>query len=87
MIKLYELLFCLAIFFCPSQAKQQKLPFTSLLPPVPPGTLVQDLKWNPAQASMLAACLSDGSLQILDVADGVKLLAELPASSGITCSA
>lgn len=70
-----------------SQAKPQKSPFASLLPPVPPGTLVQDLRWNPAQASMLAACLSDGGMQILDVADGVRVLAELPASSGITCSA
>ncbi|XP_070844323.1 nuclear pore complex protein Nup214 isoform X1 [Chaetodon trifascialis] len=68
-----------------NKTRPQKLPFASLLPAVPPGTLVQDLKWNPAQASMLAACMSDGSMQILDVADSVKVLAEAPASSGITC--
>ncbi|XP_041816555.1 nuclear pore complex protein Nup214 isoform X2 [Chelmon rostratus] len=68
-----------------NKARPQKLPFASLLPAVPPGTSVQDLKWNPAQASMLAACMSDGSMRILDVADSVKVLAELPASSGITC--
>ncbi|KAM8743568.1 nuclear pore complex protein Nup214 isoform 2-T2 [Acanthopagrus schlegelii] len=68
-----------------NKARPQKLPFASLLPAVPPGTLVQDLKWNPAQASMLAACMSDGSMQILDVTDGAKVLAQLPASSGITC--
>lgn len=68
-----------------NQAKPQKSPFASVLPPVPPGTLVQDLRWNPAQASMLAACLSDGGMQILDVADSVGVRAELPASSGITC--
>lgn len=78
--------FIIIIFF-PFQARPQKLPFASLLPPVPPGTLVQDLKWNPAQASMLAACMTDGSMRILDVADSVKVLAELPASSGITCGA
>lgn len=69
-----------------SQARPQKLPFASLLPAVPPGTLVQDLKWNPAHVSMLAVCMSDGSMQILEVADGVRVQAELPAASGITCS-
>ncbi|KAM9338361.1 nuclear pore complex protein Nup214 [Symphorus nematophorus] len=68
-----------------NKTRPQKSPFASLLPAVPPGTLVQDLKWNPAQASMLAACMSDGSMQILDVADSVRVLAELPSSSGITC--
>ncbi|XP_029300235.1 nuclear pore complex protein Nup214 isoform X2 [Cottoperca gobio] len=68
-----------------NKARSQKLPFASLLPPVHPGTLVQDLKWNPLQASMLAACLSDGRMMILDVTDCVKVSAELPASSGITC--
>lgn len=69
----------------PFQARPQKLPFASLLPAVPPGSLVQDLKWNPVQASMLAVCLSDGCMMILDVTDSVKVQAELPASNGITC--
>ncbi|XP_067339271.1 nuclear pore complex protein Nup214 isoform X2 [Channa argus] len=68
-----------------NKARPKKLPFASLQPAVPSGTLVQDLKWNPAQASTLAACLSDGSMMILDVTDSVKVQAELPASSGITC--
>lgn len=68
-----------------NKARQQKLPFASLMPAGPPGNLVQDLKWNPVQASMLAACLSDGRMMILDVTDSVKVQAELPASSGITC--
>ncbi|XP_063746049.1 nuclear pore complex protein Nup214 isoform X3 [Eleginops maclovinus] len=68
-----------------NKARSQKLPFASLLPAVPPGCLVQDLKWNPVQPSMLAVCLSDGCMMILDVTDGVKLQAQLPASNGITC--
>uniref|UniRef100_A0A8C7XN88 Nucleoporin Nup159/Nup146 N-terminal domain-containing protein n=1 Tax=Oryzias sinensis TaxID=183150 RepID=A0A8C7XN88_9TELE len=63
----------------------QKLPFATFRPDVPPGTLVQDLKWNPANVSMLAACLSDGSMMILDVTDLVKMQAKLPSTSGITC--
>uniref|UniRef100_A0A3B4UE06 Nuclear pore complex protein Nup214 n=1 Tax=Seriola dumerili TaxID=41447 RepID=A0A3B4UE06_SERDU len=64
-----------------NKARPQKLPFASLQPAVPSGTLVQDLKWNPAQASTLAACLTDGSMLVLDVTDSVKVQAELPASS------
>uniref|UniRef100_A0A8C7XMW7 Nuclear pore complex protein Nup214 n=1 Tax=Oryzias sinensis TaxID=183150 RepID=A0A8C7XMW7_9TELE len=59
----------------------QKLPFATFRPDVPPGTLVQDLKWNPANVSMLAACLSDGSMMILDVTDLVKMQAKLPSTS------
>ncbi|KAF3849024.1 hypothetical protein F7725_015521 [Dissostichus mawsoni] len=69
-----------------NKARTQKLPFASLLPAVAPGSLVQDLKWNPVQPSMLAVCLSDGCLMILDVTGDVKVQAQLPASNGITCS-
>lgn len=68
-----------------NKMRPQKLPFASLQPAVAPNTSVQDLKWNPTQVSMLAACLSDGSMMILDVTDVAKVQAELPASSGITC--
>uniref|UniRef100_A0AAQ4S143 Nuclear pore complex protein Nup214 n=1 Tax=Gasterosteus aculeatus aculeatus TaxID=481459 RepID=A0AAQ4S143_GASAC len=64
-----------------NKARPQKLPFASLLPAVAPGTMVQDLKWNPGHASMLAACLSDGRMMILDVTDTVRVHAELPASN------
>ncbi|XP_049909247.1 nuclear pore complex protein Nup214-like isoform X4 [Epinephelus moara] len=68
-----------------NKARPQKLPFGSLLPAVPAGTLVQDLKWNPVQASILAVCLSDGQMMILEVNDSVKVQAGLPASTGVTC--
>ncbi|XP_071399853.1 nuclear pore complex protein Nup214 isoform X2 [Centroberyx affinis] len=68
-----------------NKMRPQKLPFAAMHPAVEPGTCVLDLKWNPVQASMLAACLSDGSMMVLDVTDSVALQAELPASSGITC--
>uniref|UniRef100_A0A8D2ZVR0 Nuclear pore complex protein Nup214 n=1 Tax=Scophthalmus maximus TaxID=52904 RepID=A0A8D2ZVR0_SCOMX len=64
-----------------NKARPQKLPFASLQAATPPGTSVQDLKWNPAQASTLAVCLSDGSMMILDVTDSVRVQAQLPASS------
>ncbi|KAM4635277.1 nuclear pore complex protein Nup214 isoform 2-T2 [Polymixia lowei] len=68
-----------------NKTRLQKLPFASQQPAVDPGTRVQDLKWNPVQASMLAVCMSDGSLMVLDVADSITVQARLPASSGITC--
>ncbi|XP_012724417.2 nuclear pore complex protein Nup214 isoform X2 [Fundulus heteroclitus] len=68
-----------------NKARLHKSPFASLQPAVASDTLVQDLKWNPAQPSMLAACLSDGSMMILEVTDNVKMTAQLPATSGITC--
>ncbi|KAM9821041.1 nuclear pore complex protein Nup214 [Neosynchiropus ocellatus] len=68
-----------------NKARPQKLPFASLQPAVPSGTLVQDLKWNPALPAMLAVGLSDGGMMTLEVTDGVKECAKLPASSGITC--
>ncbi|XP_054613505.1 nuclear pore complex protein Nup214 [Dunckerocampus dactyliophorus] len=68
-----------------NKARPQKLAFALWQPSVPPATLVQDLKWNPAQASMLAACLSDGSMSILNVTNSVSMQAELPASSCVTC--
>ncbi|XP_061658014.1 nuclear pore complex protein Nup214 [Syngnathoides biaculeatus] len=68
-----------------NETRPQKLPFASWQPTVPPDTLVLDLKWNPTQASMLAACLSDGTLVIMEVIDDVRVQAALPASSGVTC--
>ncbi|XP_051750693.1 nuclear pore complex protein Nup214 [Ctenopharyngodon idella] len=65
--------------------RQEKRPFTSFRPSAAPDTLVQDLKWSPVDASRLAVCLSDGSMMVLDVQDSVSVVAQLPASTGITC--
>ncbi|XP_073696657.1 nuclear pore complex protein Nup214 isoform X2 [Garra rufa] len=65
--------------------RQDKRPFTSFRPAAAANTLVQDLKWSPVDASRLAMCLSDGSMMVLDVQDSVSVVAQLPASTGITC--
>ncbi|KAK6315954.1 hypothetical protein J4Q44_G00134780 [Coregonus suidteri] len=68
-----------------NKARPQKLPFATLRPRAGLGIIVQDLKWNPVQVSMLAACLSDGSMMVLEVTDSVTVQAQLPATEGITC--
>lgn len=67
------------------QNSQDKGPFNSFRPTAAADTLVQDLKWSPVDASRLAVCLSDGSMMVLDVQDSVSVVAQLPASTGITC--
>nr|XP_046223945.1 LOW QUALITY PROTEIN: nuclear pore complex protein Nup214-like [Oncorhynchus gorbuscha] len=68
-----------------NKARPHKLPFATLQLRAGLGIIVQDLKWNPVQVSMLATCLSDGSMMVLEVTDGITVQAQLPATAGITC--
>ncbi|XP_048469506.1 nuclear pore complex protein Nup214 isoform X2 [Rhincodon typus] len=62
--------------------KQQKRPFVYYKPEKK--CTVTDLKWNPAVNCILAICMSDGSLTILEVTDIIKQHASLPPAADIT---
>ena len=46
------------------------------------GSVLKDLTWNPAYPTLLAACLSDGTVALLEVGNTVtvKSSASLPAT-------
>ncbi|XP_053341871.1 nuclear pore complex protein Nup214 isoform X1 [Clarias gariepinus] len=68
-----------------NKTRQDKRPFASFRAGSEPNMLVQDLKWSPTEAFRLAVCLSDGTMMVVDVAEKVVPVGQLPASVGITC--
>ncbi|XP_039085435.1 nuclear pore complex protein Nup214 isoform X3 [Hyaena hyaena] len=67
-----------------NEAKQQKRPFAYHKLLKDAGGMVIDMKWNPTVASMMAICLADGSIAVLQITETVKVCATLPSTVAVT---
>ncbi|XP_032978985.1 nuclear pore complex protein Nup214 isoform X1 [Rhinolophus ferrumequinum] len=67
-----------------NEAKQQKRPFAYHKLLKDAGGMVIDMKWNPTVPAMVAVCLADGSIAVLQVTETVKVCATLPSTIGVT---
>ncbi|XP_072604438.1 nuclear pore complex protein Nup214 isoform X3 [Vulpes vulpes] len=67
-----------------NEAKQQKRPFAYHKLLKDAGGMVIDMKWNPTVPSMMAVCLADGSIAVLQITETVKVCATLPSTVAVT---